>query len=294
MKTVLSQPQFKLYFFDEHDRELMGLWARHTEVERFRREIGAATFASFDMKTFGDLANRLHRRFSVRDETDDRAAFTLSFEDRLYPDDQAMLAELVREDPGPPQERDIAVMIGRAFPPDAIYLNPFRADTGKELTDVLIITDKVMLLIEAKDSPNTAVSLDRSLDRKRLTIQKQIVKAAKQLKGGLTYAKEADGVVIVTDDGPKTVPLEGRQLLGLVVIREMFDHDQQANSDPVLALVDEIQLPLMLIDYPGLHAITTNLRTPARFLGALHDLFDMALEHGRFPRSVWSGPPASD
>jgi len=294
VKTVLSQPRFKLYFFDEHDRELMGVWARHGEVERFRREIGAATFAPFDLSTFGDLATRLHSRFSVRDETDDRAAFTLTLEDRLYPDDPAMLAELVRENPGPPQERDIAVMIGRSFPPDAIFLNPFRADTGKELTDVLVITDKVMLFIEAKDSPNTAESLDRSLDRKRLTIQKQIVKASNQLKGGLTYAKETDGVVIATDVGPKTLPLEGRQLLGLVVIREMFDHDQQENSDPVLALVDEIKLPVMLIDYPGLHAISINLRTPARFLSALHELFDMALEHGRFPRSVWNGPPALD
>ena len=45
VRTVLSQPQFKLYLFDEHDRELMGVWVRHPDVERFRREIGSATFA---------------------------------------------------------------------------------------------------------------------------------------------------------------------------------------------------------------------------------------------------------
>ena len=117
---------------------------------------------------------------------------------------------------------------------------------------------------------------------KRLTIQKQIVKATNQLRGGLTYAKETDGVVIEADAGPMSLPLGGRQLLGLIVVREMFDHDQQENSDPVFALVDDIKLPVMLVDYPGLHAVTTNLRTPASFLIALHDLFDMALEHGRF------------
>jgi hypothetical protein len=292
VRTVLSQPQFKLYLFDEHDRELMGVWVRHRDVERFRREIGAATFAPFDLSTFAVLANRLYQRFGIRNATDEEAAFTLSFGDRLYPDHPAMMADLVREDPGPPQERDIAAMVGRSFPADAIYVNPFRADTGKELTDVLVVTDRVMLLIEAKDSPNTPLSLERTLDRKRLTIQKQIVKAANQLRGGLTYAKEADGVVIVANAGPMCLPLGGRQLLGLIVVREMFDHDQQENSDPVLALVDDVKLPVMLIDYPGLHAITTNLRTPAGFLSALHDLFDMALEHGRFPRSVWNGPPA--
>jgi hypothetical protein len=284
VRTVLSQPQFKLYLFDEHDRELMGVWVRHPDVERFRREIGSATFAPFNLSTFAALANRLYQRFGIRNATDDEAAFTLNFGDRLYPDHPAMMADLVREDPGPPQERDIAAMIGRSFPADAIYLNPFRADTSKEFTDVLVVTDQVMLLIEAKDSPNTPVSLERTLDRKRLTIQKQIVKATNQLRGSLTYAKE-------TDAGPMSLPLGGRQLLGLIVVREMFDHDQQENSDPVFTLVDDIKLPVMLIDYPGLHAVTTNRRTPASFLSALHDLFDMALEHGRFPRSVWNGPP---
>lgn len=310
--AVLSQPEFKVYFVDEQDRELMGVRVANASADRFHDTMAKATFEPLDLDTFGEVLERLSHRFSIRQAADDAAAYELSVLQHLYPEDLVImdtrpaansfngahlrpaLTALVREDPGPPQERDIAVMLGRVFPPQDIYLNPFRADTDKELIDVLVVTDKVMLFIEAKDSPNTPTSLDRSLDRKRQTIQNQIIKATKQLKGALTYAQGDDGVVIKSDTNSLTLPLAGRQLLGLVVIREMFDDRQIANSAPVLDMVDEIQLPLMLIDYPGLHMVSLNLRTPALFLDALHNLFDTALEHGQFPRSIWSAPPLSD
>ncbi len=87
------------------------------------------------------------------------------------------------------------------------------------------------------------------------------------------------------------VPVNKRQLLGLVVVTEMFDDDQSANSRPVLDLVHVLKLPVMLIDYAGLHMISLNLRTPEAFIEAVHRLFDTAIECGRFPRSTWSGPP---
>lgn len=310
--SVLSQPKFDIYFFDEHDREWLGAQAINLDVDRCRRELATATFAPFDIATYGDLTNRLNHRFAVRDGDDDRSAFTLTLGERLYADDFVILdtrpeanqfreaqsrpaiAQLVRDNPGPPQERDIAVLLSRAFPAESIYLNPFRADTATELTDVLVVTDRVMLFVEAKDSPNTAAALGRSIRRKRQTIQKQIEKAVNQLLGGLSNAQDHEGVTVQTKDGPTTVPLDGRQLLGLVVIREMFDHDQFANSKPVLDLADQLQLPVMLIDYAGLHMVSLNLRTPERFIDALHNLFNTALEHGRFPKSVWNGPPLTE
>ncbi len=310
--SVLSQPKFDIYFFDEHDREWLGVRATNSDVDRWRREFETATFAPFDVATCYELANRLKHRFSVRDGNDDRSAFTMLLGERLYVDDLLILdtrpeahqfreaqsrpaiARLVREDPGPPQERDIAVLLSRAFPAGSIYLNPFRADTDTELTDVLVVTERAVLFIEAKDSPNTAASLNRVIDRKRKAIQKQIEKATKQLQGGLSYARAHDGVTVQTTDGPTTIPLDGRQLLGLVVVREIFDHDQFANSKPVLDLVEHLRLPIMLIDYAGLHMVSLNLRTPERFIDALHNLFDSAIEHGRFPRSVWNGPPPTE
>lgn len=244
--SVLSQPTFFLYFFDELDREWMSVQVTNSDMDRCVREFASATFASFDSTKYTDLLNRLTEQFGARNNDDDRSAFTLTLGERLYPDDIAIfdfrpevrqfrvaqpspaVAQLVREHPGPPNERDIAVMFSRAFPAENIYLNPFRVDTNKELTDVLVVTEQVMLFVEAKDSPNTKASLNRSIQRKRQTTQKQIDKAAKQLQGGLGYAKDHGGVEIQTANGPITVPLNGRQLLGLIVVGEMFDSDQLA------------------------------------------------------------------
>ena len=304
--SVLSEPEFNLYFFDEHNREWMGVRAINSDMDRCRRELATSTFTPCSMATYVDLTNRLHQRFAVRDEEDDRAAFTLTFGERLYPDDLVILdvrpeahqfreaqshpaiAQLIREMPGPSRERDIAVLLSRVFPAESIHLNPFRADTARELTDVMVVTDREILFVEAKDSPNTAISLSRSLERKRQAVQKHIEKATKQLRGALSYAQHRRGVTIQTTNGPVTVPLDGRQLLGLVVVSEMFDDNQFANSEPLLDLVDNLRLPVMLIDYAGLHTITLNLRTPEGFVDALHNLFDVAIEHRRFPRSIWS------
>ncbi len=312
ISALLVQPAFDVYFIDEHDRELLSARVSNLGASRFADAVRSASFPEYDEDGLERLMGRLNDLFSIRVAADDEAALELRIVEFLAPEDLAILdvrptatafqsasrgpsiATLVRDDPGPPQERDIAVMFGRIFPADAIYLNPFRADTGKELCDVLIVTGREMLFVEAKDSPNTEVSLARTLDRKRQTIQNQIEKATKQLSGALLYASSNDGVVIRSDAGPVTLSLEGRQPLGLVVVREMFDDTQFENSVPILAAVEAIKVPLMLIDYPGLHMTTQNLGTPYRFIGALHDIFDMALEHGRFPRSTWSGPPPNE
>lgn len=307
--ALLVQPAFDVYFIDEHDRELLSVRVDNPGAPRFKYAIRSASFPQYRQDGFAQILGRLNDRFATRVAGDDDAALELRIVDHLAPEDLAILdtrptatafqsaapgptiATLVRDDPGPPQELDIAVMFGRVFPAGAIYLNPFRADTGKELCDVLVVTDTEMLFVEAKDSPNTEASLARALNRKRQTIQNQIEKATKQLSGALLYARKENGVVIRSDAGPITLSLEGRQPLGLVVVREMFDDTQIENSEPILAAVEVVQIPLMLIDYPGLHMVTQNLRAPHQFIGALHNLFDMAIEHGQFPRSIWGGPP---
>ncbi|MFN3932233.1 MAG: hypothetical protein ACK4JY_10840 [Brevundimonas sp.] len=309
VSALLVQPAFDVYFIDEHDRELLSVRVDNPGAPRFERAIRSASFPQYEQDGFAQVMGGLNDRFATRVAADDDAALELRIVDHLAPEDLAILdarptaaafqsaapgpsiATLVREDPGPPQERDIAVMFGRVFPADAIYLNPFRSDTGKELCDVLVVTDTEILFVEAKDSPNTEASLARTLDRKRQTIQSQIDKATKQLTGALLYARKGNGVVIKSDAGPIALSLEGRQPLGLVVVREMFDDTQIENSEPILAAVETVQIPLMLIDFPGLHMVTQNLRTPYQFIGALQNLFNMALEHGRFPRSIWGGPP---
>ncbi len=58
------------------------------------------------------------------------------------------------------------VCFARAFAADCVFLNPIRDDTGKELADVMCITDDIILVVQAKDSPNTERALRRSIERK--------------------------------------------------------------------------------------------------------------------------------
>jgi len=305
---LLSQPEFDVFFFDEHDRELMGVRVHNNDAARFRSEIGQATFASFDRAELPSIIERLDRRFSTRDAQDDARAFTLTLGERLYPDncyfidgreefyrfrraeDSIAATTLERDKAGPYQERDIAVMLSRVFDGESIYLNPIRADTGRELTDVLVVTDGIMMFVQAKDSPNNEASLRRTVDRKRTTIRGHVEKAAKQLGGAISYGKAAGDIVIRDGSGSVSVPVGNRQLLGMVVVREMFDDDYDACSAPVLEAIEEMRTPAVLLDYASLHVIAQAFRTPGRFLDALGDIFEMAMKNRRFPKPICLGP----
>jgi hypothetical protein len=195
-------------------------------------------------------------------------------------------------DPGPMQERDIALMMKRLFDKQCLYINPFRVDTERELTDILVVTDRTMLFIQAKDSPNTGDILRRSMDRKRKTIQSHIQKPSNQLRGALTYARDNDGITIKISDEIITIPITGKQMVGLIIVREMFDDDYPACSVPVLEVVRALELPIALLDYQQLHLLTQNLKTPARFVNGLYRILDVALKNEQFPKSVWSGLPS--
>ena len=312
LTRLLSQPEFEVYFFDEHDREMMGVRVTNTDAARFRAEMERATFAPYVREEFPGILRRLEHRFAVRDGDDDAQAFAVRLGENLDPDnfmfvdgrdevyqfrgaDQSVAVNsLEREEPGPFQERDIAVMLGRVFDGESIFLNPVRYDTGKELTDVLVYTDDVIMFIQAKDSPNTEAALRRTVERKRSAIRAHIDKASKQLKGAVGYAAKTGAVVIRSADGALTLPVDDRQLLGLVVVREMFEDDYAACSTPVLKAVHSLGQPAILLDYAGLHIMAQNLRTPARFINRLADMFEMAIERDEFPKPVYFGTRPRD
>ena len=93
--------------------------------------------------------------FGARSTADDNAAlrinlFETQLADNLYPQSQT---------PGEFNERDIEIGLHRAFSGDQVYRNPMRAKEGREFVDVLVATEKTVLLIQAKDSPITEATL---------------------------------------------------------------------------------------------------------------------------------------
>jgi hypothetical protein len=190
---------------------------------------------------------------------------------------------LERQDPGPLQERDIAALLRRVFGHDAVLLNPLRADTGKELTDVLVMASDVILLVQAKDSPNTDAALNRSIVRKQSTIRGHIEKGARQLQGALQFVMSGE-TKIRRVDGIVAIEIGARALRGALIVRELFDDDYKASSKPVLKVSLQTQVPCVLLDYAGLLAMARNLPTSEQLINGFDRLHAVALQHGEFPK----------
>ncbi len=308
ISLVFSQREFEIYFFDENNYELLGVRASNSEHLRFEKEISEALFSPYDPRTTLKNWEQMGAEFGRRTQNDDLTAFTIDCSERLYPDDIMIMdlrekfhgyndhgkniaaSSLDRDgDPGPMQEKDIARLLLRLFDKECIYLNPHRADTGRELADVMVVTNEIMFFVQAKDSPNTEEMLQRNIDRKRTTIRNHIQKASSQVKGALSYARDSGGVTIKTPNSTETITLGKRQLVGLIVVKELFDDDYKECSTLILMVVRDLELPIGLFDYSQLNVLTQRLGTPAHFINGLYNALDLALEHEQFPKSVHTG-----
>lgn len=305
---VLSQEVFNVYFFDENDREMMGVRVRVNNASQIYTALRKARFNQIDLDSVGKDLEAMGIWFGKRSASDDEAAFQLQFQNQLYPDDLLIInmnpeaydfhgaqgnpaiTSLERKEPGCFQERDLVALLKRSFPADAIFLNPIRLDTRKEFADVLCLTDEFMLVVQAKDSPNTEAILRRNIDRKKAAIRSHIEKAAQQLRGALSFVKEVEEIKIRTSNGEHSLNIQGRTILGLVVVRELFDDDYHTCSAPVLSTSRTCVLPCVLIDFPGLHLMTMHLQSPAYIMNRFIQLFEVGVENGQFPKPRFLNP----
>jgi len=123
-----------------------------------------------------------------------------------------------------------------------------------------------------------------------MAIRSHIDKATKQLRGAMRYALKTGAVSIRTADGPVTLPVGDRAMVGIVVVREMFDDDYGACSKPVLEFARALERPAVLLDYPGLHTLAQRLVAPEQFINGLGRMFEMALAKDEFPKPVLAWP----
>ena len=306
----LSQDIFDLYFFDENGRELTGVSAHVADTERFRHALSLFAFPAFDQNELYATYDAMSDWFGLRNASDDALAFEVRLCERLYPDDlmiidargdangfpgsdgQVMLTSLEREEPGAFQERDILALLRRCFLDDGVFLNPVREDTRRELCDILVVGEDVVLLVQAKDSPNTEASLRRSINRKKAATRGHIEKAARQLRGAISHVLGGDRIVLQTPSGPGFVDIDDRPVFGLVVVREMFDDDFEPCSAPVLAVAQETGRPCVLVDYATLHTMALYLSSEQRFVGGFLKMFEAGLKSGEFPKPRFTGKPS--
>ena len=279
---VLSSDSFDIHFYDEHNRELIGFRAKNPDATRFRHFVNTIQFVPDTLELARHFDDYMISWFGTRSTAEDDASLRIDLLETLPPDN---LSEQSQTSPGDLNERDIEMCLHRAFSYDQVYRNPVRADDRREFVDVLAATNRTLLLIQAKDSPVTEAALDRTIDRKQATTYKHVRKAADQLMGSINHLRSGHSIDIITDGQPCELHMSGREVFGLVIVKELFDPERSACSRLVLSVFEETDVPCLLLDYAELQELTYFRPTEESLVGTLKQMFAAAREHGLFPRS---------
>ena len=307
LRRVLMSNELDVHFFDEHSREMMGYVAEVRAAAATRALLNGTKLLAYSNEELGSYRDQMTTWFGARTRADDLAALSLSFGEQLVPDDLFHIdarpqsnayhgsrgvdhSLLVRKNPGPFQERDIALMLQRLFPPSTIYLGPLRISDRKEIADLMVITASHALFIQAKDSPNTEDVLRNSLTRKKATALKSLRKAEAQIGGAIRYANTSSPMQMLVGSRTVEVSLNGLLQRALIVARELFNDEYKAYSALVLANVTRTGVPCIALDYGELNQYTSHVADEESFFRA----YDVVYEHGRrtgmFPRLRFTLP----
>ena len=298
---LFSLETFKVYIFDDQDRELLGYQATNPDHLKMLEAVRTAKFPPTNLSTLRQHITDISLWFANRKLSDDAAALRIKLNTPLYPEDLAItdyrsnangyfgnssprMTMLDRQEPGRFQETDIVGQMSRVFPGRSIFHGPIRSDDGKECVDILVATTSNHIFIQAKDSPNTEASLKRSISRKKTTTLSHLGKATAQLSGAISYWKKNDFLQLLTPGLCHKITTDGRRLWGTIVVKELFDGEQFAYSRPVLDLARVCAVPCIVIDYRQLHEMTFHLRDEQSFVEAIETIYETGRESGQFPR----------
>ena len=271
-----------------------------------QERLGDAPLLPFDVEAAKAADDQLINWFGLRSKDDDSAALAFAFRKALIPDDIFLMdlmpqnhsyngapafshSQLVRDQPGSFQERDIVQLLHLVFLPEQIYLNPLRATDREEIADIIVVTHQRALFIQAKDSPNTKTILRNSMQRKRAATEKALAKAVNQVRGALRYARSMTPMKMIVRNETVCIELGGLELRALIIVKELFNDAYGAYTPPILSLSHETEVACVPLDYPEFHMYTKHLESEEVFFNALDRVFIHGSETGVFPRlRLWS------
>jgi hypothetical protein len=293
---ILSYDEVDIYFFDEHNYEWMSFKTALQDGGSClisEEEIG---LLSYHPETAKGIHRALVSWFGHRTHEDDERAIQAVFKGALAPDDIFILDmtpemngyqgssgfrrdTLTRTDPGYFQERDISACLLRSFEPHHVMMNPRRKDTFKEILDHLVLTDHVVLLIQAKDSPTTEVGISRTLARKRLSTRSQIDDAIRQINGAARYLDREPIAKLVVGGLDIEVSIGERRVIGLAIVKELFDDEGEAYA-AACSKLSGLNGGGMIMDYNSFHAFTHHFDSVGGFVRALEAIIDRVRTSG--------------
>ncbi|MFL9880584.1 hypothetical protein PQR63_19465 [Herbaspirillum rhizosphaerae] len=299
--ATLLGSQLKVHLFDEHDRELLGYEATVHISPEAKRTLNDAKLYDLAHDVVHELAEAATIWFATRTEQHDAEAIAIKFDKPIFPEETVIMdmnperysfhggqgfnrSVLVKTEPGYFQEIDIILLLQRVLSVDQIYHAPKRVYDGEEIADIIVITDDICLLIQAKDSQNTEEILKNTLERKRSRAVKQLKGGIAQAKGAIGYLERIQPLRMLIDDKEIEIDLGRRQILSLIVVREFFTDSYSEYSEHLFGLFKKIDLPCIALDYAELHNWTSFCEDVDEFSRAYFEVFNFALEHGEYPR----------
>lgn len=284
---------------DEHNRELLAYEAMIDIPPIASARITSAKLYPTAHDIDLDTRKLGETWFGMRSTADDEQAITVSFLNPLYEEDRKFRDErpelftfhgsagfaevsLVRLEPGQFQEMDILLMLQRIFNPQQIYHAPLRKNDREEICDVLVVADDYILIIQAKDSPNTEKMLSSSFDRKRSKAKSQLDDGCNQVAGAIGYLKRTHPLQFIVDKKIVSVEIEDKEVLSLVVIRERITYDYQHYSARLMRLHQKIGIPCLGIGFVELTQYCTFCDGPDGFRKAYWSVFNDGIKTGVF------------
>lgn len=295
---MLSANSFDVHFFDDNNRELLGYKAQNPDYSQFNKDNYKLSPTSLEAAY--QVRDLSHHWFIHRSIKDDKETIRVKFIEPLMTEELFILdavpmpnvfqngsgvshTTLERTEPGSYQELDIVRLLQKVFGNDSIFLNPLRTDNDEEFVDILVASDEYLLLIQAKDSPNTEKSLNRTLKRKVATVSKALDKAIDQTRGAVKYLRRNTELQFHFGEDVFEIETEGKIIRNLIIAQETFVNEWESYSERVLALGREMDTPCYVMGYPELVTWTAKLSTPEKFFEPYDAIIEDGLEHGIFP-----------
>lgn len=292
INLILSQT-IDIYLFDENNREFLGYTSTIEINPKNKKNLQGLKLVPFNISYTKEILDQMYMWFSRRTIEDDDSSITVSFSQSLFPEDIFIIdatpqnnsyqgagacnfTSLIRENPGRFQEIDIVLLLQRIFLPEQIHINPLRISNNKEIVDVLVVTESNILLIEAKDSPNTDQILNATVTRKKSKAIKSLKVASRQIKRALGFINSSDSIRMIVGGEEVEVVLGNRNLRTLLLVKELFSDEYSKYSRIIHSLTKKTNVPCIALDYGELNLHTGRLRDEESFFKA----YDLAYTHG--------------
>ncbi len=159
-----------------------------------------------------------------------------------------------------------------------------RTTDREEIADLLVVTPDTLIIIQAKDSPNTELILGNSLARKRAATLKNLKKAIGQLRGAIRYVKSKPLLGMIVEGQKIELDVSGKRWRGLAVVKELFNDEYETYSPLILQLARESEVPCVALDYVELNMYTAHLLDEGQFVAAIDQVFEHGERTGMLPR----------